>query len=63
MIREYIVSAALVGASSDLQKKIKEKSEKEGIDYDGKEDVEWADDPLGIAIPWEEKYKKKKEEK
>ena len=46
-IREFIVNQALFSALSqgdDLQE--------EGFDY--------ADDPLGIAIPWEEKYGKKK---
>lgn len=48
-IREYIIGRALYSAvvdSSDLA------STEEKIDYQ--------DDPLGIAIPWEEKYGKKK---
>jgi len=45
-IREYIVGSALLGAAGE------EQTEEE------KED--WQKDTLGIAVPWEEKYKKKK---
>ncbi len=62
-IKEYIVSAALIGASKDLQEQIKK--EKQGVSLDSLEEEEnWDEDPLGIATPWEEKYKKnKKKEK
>ena len=44
-IREYIIGTALLSASGeDLEEKTKE---------------DWQTDPLGIAVPWEEKYKKK----
>jgi len=44
-IREYIVGTALLFASGeDLEEKTKE---------------DWQRDDLGIAVPWEEKYKKK----
>jgi len=65
-LREYIVAQALIsteigGASQEAQilpeecPTCKEKEEGE------KED--WQKDPLGIAIPWEEKYGKKKAKK
>ncbi len=56
-IREYIVSAALIGASKDLQERIR--AEKEGVSLDFLEEDEegWDEDPLGIATPWEEKHK------
>ncbi|UZE93296.1 MAG: His-Xaa-Ser system protein HxsD [Candidatus Nealsonbacteria bacterium] len=47
-IREYIVGAALIGASGEDTKKL--------IQSDRKD---WQKDPLGIAVPWEEKYGKK----
>ena len=62
-IKEYIVSVALIGASKDLQEQIKK--EKQGVSLDSLgEEESWDEDPLGIATPWEEKYKKNdKEEK
>lgn len=50
-IREYMVSAALIGASQDLQNKIKEESKEISNDNTGA----WNDDPMGIATTWEEK--------
>ncbi|XOA42781.1 MAG: His-Xaa-Ser system protein HxsD [Candidatus Nealsonbacteria bacterium] len=47
-IREYIVGAALIGASGEDTKKLIQSDKKD-----------WQKDPLGIAIPWEEKYGKK----
>jgi len=47
-IREYVVARALFSAQEPLQKEIKKETKKE----------EWQKDTLGIAIPWEEKYKK-----
>jgi len=48
-IREYIISQALLSAF--------------GNDEVNKEDeIKYEDDPLGIAIPWEDKYEKKSEE-
>ena len=46
-IREYIVGAALIGMSEEI---IEEPTKLEK--------KEWEKDPLGIAIPWEEKYAK-----
>ena len=43
-IRQYIVERALVSAAND-----------ENLD----ESVSHLDEPLGIAVPWEEKYSKK----
>jgi len=43
-IREYIISQALFSASEGEENKENE--------------VKYEDDPLDIAIPWEEKYKK-----
>ena len=48
-IREYIVGAALFGASGETSQKTIEPTEKK----------EWEEDLLGIAIPWEEKHKKR----
>jgi len=49
-IREYIVARALFSTTEEkkAKKEIKKETEKE----------EWQKDTLGIAIPWEEKYKK-----
>ena len=44
-IREYIVGMALLGSVG------KEETEEDEED--------WQEDPMGIAVPWEEKYKKK----
>jgi hypothetical protein len=54
-IREYVISAALVGSSDELREEIKNNYEMEGDDNE-----EWNDDPLGIATPWEEKNNKEK---
>lgn len=43
-IREYIVSQALLSASEEVTE----------------EEEKWQEDPLGIAVPWEEKYGNKK---
>lgn len=51
-IREYMVSAALIGASQELQEKIEEESQ--DMDDDDNEPT-WNDDPLGIAQTWEER--------
>lgn len=57
LIREYIVSAALVGASKDLQDRIKkENANKVSSKEDG---VGWDEDPLGIASSWEDRYEEK----
>lgn len=44
-IREYIVGTAIMGALGEESK-------------EGEED-DWQKDAMGIAVPWEEKYKKK----
>lgn len=51
-IREYIVGAALLGASGENLEEITESKEQD-----------WQKDPLGIAVPWEEKYAKKKKKR
>ncbi len=48
-IREYIVGAALIGSSGEVFQETKDVAEKK----------EWEEDPLGIAVPWEEKYEKR----
>lgn len=45
-IREYIVGSALFSANSDLLLE----DDRKGVDY------KYQEDPLGIAIPWEEKF-------
>ena len=45
-IRQYIVQQALFSAASD------------SIDLPSELDADYKDDPLGIAIPWEEQEKK-----
>ncbi len=60
LVREYIISAALVGASPELRKKLGEETVGAG-GVDSSEDS-WDDDPLGIAVSWEAKYKKEGEE-
>lgn len=59
-IREYIVGAALLGVTGefDIHPANTNKEEKGSCECEQEiviDDV-WADDPLGIAIPWEEKY-------
>ena len=53
LIREYIISAALVGASPNIRKKLEEES---GAVAKESEDGGLDDDPLGIAVAWEAKY-------
>lgn len=54
-IREFIVGSALVhGLGTDLLPN-------ENIDDSSK--GEWKSDPLGIAVPWEDKYEKKSKPK
>lgn len=48
-IREYIIGRALFSPTSDFF------DETEGTD----KDADYLEDPLGIAVPWEEKYPKK----
>jgi len=48
-IREYVVEQALFSALG----------REEGILKNNEEKFEFEDDPLGIAIPWEDKYGKK----
>lgn len=45
-IREYVISQALFSAFGDDQ-------------VDKEDEVKYEEDPLGIAIPWEDKYGKK----
>lgn len=51
-IREYIVGRALYSALSLPME--------EAISEEGSEKLDYQQDPLGIAVPWEEKYGKKK---
>jgi hypothetical protein len=51
-IRELIVSSALV---SGLENDFAPSASREGID----EKESWKNDPLGIGVPWEEKYAEK----
>ncbi len=60
LIREYIISAALVGASPELRKKLE--AESGNTNTTGKEDNEWDEDPLGIAVSWEAKYKNEEDD-
>lgn len=53
-IREVIVSQALLGAIGAV--------EEEELEVEG-EEPEWKKDPLGIAVPWEEKYGKEEKNK
>lgn len=48
-LREYIISAALVGASDELKEDINNFTDEES-------DEGWEEDPLGIATPWEEEH-------
>ncbi|MBD3202663.1 His-Xaa-Ser system protein HxsD [Candidatus Woesearchaeota archaeon] len=62
-IKEAIVNRALEtnsecrDVSHEPKKNFETKSFEEEIEYD--EDMSYVDDPLGIAVPWEEKYGKK----
>lgn len=49
-IRDYVVSQALLSAIGE--EAISQEEEKDEMKYE--------DDPLGIAVPWEEKYGEKK---
>lgn len=51
-IREYIIGRALYGPSLDL---MTDNAEIDITEFDYKKE-----DPLGIAVPWKEKYSKKK---
>lgn len=51
-IREFIIARALFSAQGFPEEKIKKGPEKPKKE-------EWQKDTLGIALPWEEKYKKK----
>jgi His-Xaa-Ser system protein HxsD len=55
-IREFIVGTALVSSLP----KFPFFDEASYLETYGEEEKDWQNDPLGIAIPWEEKYKKKK---
>ena len=48
-IRELLVGRALYAASGEEHQDM-------GLDLDFPEDDGFLDDPLGIAVPWEEKY-------
>jgi len=56
-IREYIVGAALLGTEALLGEEASSGSSEEILEED------WKKDPLGIGIPWEEKYLKGKSQK
>jgi len=48
-LREFIIGQALISAY--------------GLDNSQEEELSQEDDPLGIAVPWEEKYGKEKKKK
>jgi His-Xaa-Ser system protein HxsD len=48
-IREYIVEQALFSAVGGNAEEVKKQDEAEDV-------IGYEDDPLGIAVPWEEKY-------
>lgn len=52
-LREVIVGRALLSAEPD---------QGEAAGAEPQEDLDYLDDPLGIAVPWEEKYGNGKEE-
>ncbi|MDP1845170.1 MAG: His-Xaa-Ser system protein HxsD [Candidatus Moranbacteria bacterium] len=54
-IREYIVAASLVSSLPSNVIAQSSRSEEETVD--------WREDPLEIAVPWEEKHAKKAKEK
>lgn len=47
--------------SEELNAGLDEGKEEEDLDLDLEEDLDFLDDPLGIAVPWEEKYGKENE--
>ncbi len=49
-IREYIINKAIYGSLSLINENLLNTNER----------LEYQDDPLGIAVPWEEKYAKQK---
>ena len=65
-LREYIVGAALLGASGEINvfpvtaDEVKDECSCEKVVEDGdlsrNPSLKWESDPLGIAIPWEEKF-------
>lgn len=70
-LREYIVGAALLGASGKLNvfpasAQDEDEAECDCSGEDGEsteEDLKWEDDPLGIAVPWEDKFLKEESPK
>lgn len=63
-IREYIIKTALLYAQNVKSAKSASKStlREQDLtkDYIEPNEEDWKEDPLGIAIPWEEKSRKKK---
>ncbi|MDD4931106.1 MAG: His-Xaa-Ser system protein HxsD [Candidatus Colwellbacteria bacterium] len=62
-IREYIVGAALLGVTGEFDihpASIRPEEKNDDRGHLAEEEVViddvWADDPLGIAVPWEDKY-------
>ncbi len=66
-VREYIVGAALLGASGEVphldeigentsECDCEEDEYDEEVDSFEAENNSWEDDPYGIAVPWEDKY-------
>ncbi len=52
-LREVIVGRALLSAEPEAE---------ESVPAEPQDDLDYLDDPLGIAVPWEEKYGDGKEE-
>jgi len=59
-VREYIVGTALLGATGEVPSIARPSNQAdrsdEYVNFSGVVDNAWEDDPLGIAVPWEEKY-------
>lgn len=57
-VREFIVARALFGAAPTLEARTPPDDARLGIDpkFVPAGDDDFLDDPLGIAVPWEEKY-------
>lgn len=55
-VREMIVGRALFSAERSAQGQGDEDDFQDDFDDFGEDDDDYLDDPLGIAVPWEEKY-------
>jgi His-Xaa-Ser system protein HxsD len=62
-LREIIVGRALLSAEPSASQEHAPLEQEEPVHPDSKEDLDYMDDPLGIAVPWEEKYGGGKDDK